>query len=168
IIILCYFQLSCFIFNEYYNRSDAFSFNAIIQFAVTLIIFFFLPKFVQKFEKRNLVLITSAFSLVAITLMTFITIENVYLFIVLYNIATIGLMTFIMVVWALVTDCLDYAELHEGRRYDGTIYAIYSFSRKVGMGIGSAIGSYALGWVGFVSGADSQTEQVAENIYRLY
>ncbi len=86
----------------------------------------------------------------------------------LYNIATFGLMMFVMVVWALVTDCLDYTELKEGRRYDGTLFAIYSFSRKVGMGVGSAIGSYALGWVGFVSGADSQTEQVATNMYRLY
>ncbi|WP_307329295.1 MFS transporter [Evansella vedderi] len=73
-----------------------------------------------------------------------------------------------MIVWALVADCLDYSELKEGRRYDGTMYSIYSFSRKIGMGIGSAIGAYALGWVGFVSGAASQTPQVAENIYRLF
>ena len=34
--------------------------------------------------------------------------------------------------------------------------------------IGSAIGSYALGWVGFVSGAASQTREVAEGILKLY
>ena len=55
-----------------------------------------------------------------------------------------------------------------GRRYDGTLYSIYSFSRKVGMGIGSAISSYSLGWVGFVSGASSQTPEVAKGILKMY
>ena len=43
--------------------------------------------------------------------MTFVTFENVYVFAVLYNIATIGSLVFIMLVWALVTDCIDYTEL---------------------------------------------------------
>jgi GPH family glycoside/pentoside/hexuronide:cation symporter len=120
------------------------------------------------FGKRNLVIASSGFSFIATILITILTIENVYLFIGIYNIAVIGLSVFIMIVWALVTDCLDFTELKTGKRYDGTLYSIYSFSRKVGMGIGSALGSYALGWVGFVSGAESQTQEVATGILKLY
>lgn len=36
------------------------------------------------------------------------------------------------------------------------------------MGVGSAIGSYSLGWVGFVSGAKSQTPEVAAGVLRMY
>ena len=44
-----------------------------------------------------------------------------------------------------------------GKHYEGTLYSLYSFARKVGMGIGAAIGSYSLGWAGFVTGAKQQT-----------
>ncbi|MFL6558670.1 MAG: MFS transporter, partial [Bacillus sp. (in: firmicutes)] len=55
-----------------------------------------------------------------------------------------------------------------GKHYEGTIYSLYSFARKVGMGLGSAIGSYALGWVGFVAGAKSQSPAVAEGVLKMY
>lgn len=100
--------------------------------------------------------------------MTLVTIENVYVFIALYNIAVIGSSVFVMVVWALVTDCIDYAELQTGKHYEGTLYSLYSFARKVGMGLGSALGSYALGWVGFVSGAASQSAEVADGVLKMY
>ncbi|MBP2079073.1 MFS transporter [Oceanobacillus polygoni] len=161
-------QLAAIVFAEYYKMPSAFTINSIVNITIVVILFFSVPKLVEVFEKRNLVIVSSAFSLIAITLLTLFTIENVYVFIALYNIATLGLMIFVMIVWALVTDCLDYTELKTGRRYDGTLFSIYSFSRKVGMGVGSAIGSYALGWVGFVSGAESQSAEVAANIYRLY
>lgn len=161
-------QLAAIVFAEYYKMPSAFTINSIVNITIVVILFFSVPKLVEVFEKRNLVIVSSAFSLIAITLLTLFTIENVYVFIALYNIATLGLMIFVMIVWALVTDCLDYTELKTGRRYDGTLFSIYSFSRKVGMGVGSAIGSYALGWVGFVSGAESQSAEVATNIYRLY
>ena len=36
------------------------------------------------------------------------------------------------------------------------------------MGLGAAVGSYSLGWVGFVSGAKSQSQEVAEGILKMY
>ncbi|MBS4207993.1 glycoside-pentoside-hexuronide (GPH):cation symporter [Bacillus sp. FJAT-50079] len=161
-------QLAAIVFAEYYHMPSAFAINSFISIFITMTLFIIVPKLVEKFNKRNLVIATAAFSLIAATLLTLVTIENVYVFMVLYNIAMIGSSVFVMVVWALVTDCLDYTELQTGKRYDGTLYSIYSFSRKVGMGIGSAIGSYALGWVGFVSGAKSQSSEVAQGVLKMY
>ena len=45
---------------------------------------------------------------------------------------------------------------------------LYSFARKVGMGVGASIGSYAMGWAGFVTGAKQQTDEVTQNIVELY
>ncbi|MGX2961932.1 MFS transporter [Peribacillus sp. JNUCC 23] len=161
-------QLAPIVFAERYHMPGAFAINSFISIGITLVLFAIVPKLVEKFNKRNLVIATAIFSLAATLLLTLVTIENVYVFMALYNLATIGSSVFVMVVWALVTDCIDYAELQTGKHYEGTLYSLYSFSRKVGMGLGSAIGSYALGWVGFVAGAKSQSPAVAEGVLKMY
>ncbi|MEH7239178.1 MFS transporter [Bacillus sp. JJ1562] len=161
-------QLAPIVFAERYHMPGAFAINSFINIGITLVLFTIVPKLVEKFNKRNLVIASAIFSFIATLLITLMTIENVYVFMALYNLATIGSSVFIMVVWALVTDCIDYAELQTGKHYEGTIYALYSFARKVGMGLGAAIGSYALGWVGFVSGAKSQSPEVAQGILKMY
>jgi GPH family glycoside/pentoside/hexuronide:cation symporter len=37
-----------------------------------------------------------------------------------------------MISWALITDVIDYSELKNGIREDGSVYALYSFARKLG------------------------------------
>ncbi|MDQ1000485.1 GPH family glycoside/pentoside/hexuronide:cation symporter [Neobacillus niacini] len=160
--------LAAYVFAEYYNMPGAFAINSFISMGIILVLFVVIPKLVAKFNKRNLVLATSAFSLVTSALMTFVTFENVYVFAALYNIATIGSSVFVILVWALVTDCIDYTEYKTGKKIEGTLYSLYSFARKVGMGLGAAVGSYSLGWVGFVSGAKSQPQEVAEGILKMY
>ncbi|UQZ84640.1 putative symporter YjmB [Paenibacillus konkukensis] len=161
-------QLAPIVFAERYHMPGAFTINSFVSIGVTLVLFVIVPKLVEKFNKRNLVIATAIFSLAATLLLTLATFENVYVFMALYNMATIGSSVFVMVVWALVTDCIDYAELQTGKHYEGTMYSLYSFARKVGMGLGAAIGSYALGWVGFVSGAKSQSPQVANGVLKMY
>jgi len=161
-------QLAPIVFAERYHMPGAFAINSFISIGVTLVLFVIIPKLVAKFNKRNLVIATACFSLAASALMTLATFENVYVFMVLYNLAMIGSSVFVMVVWALVTDCIDFAEYQTGKHYEGTLYSLYSFARKVGMGLGSAIGSYALGWVGFVAGAKSQTAEVAQGVLKMY
>jgi len=161
-------QLAPIVFAERYDMPGAFAINSFISIGITLVLFVIVPKLVAKFNKRNLVIASAIFSLAASTLMTLVTFENVYVFMVLYNIAMIGSSVFIMVVWALVTDCIDFAEYQTGKHYEGTLFSFYSFARKVGMGLGSAIGSFALGWVGFVSGAKSQSAEVAQGVLKMY
>ena len=116
---------------------------------ITLVLFVFIPKLVAKFNKRNLIIATSTFSLIASALMTFVTFENVYVFAALYNIATIGSSVFVMLVWALVTDCIDYTEYKTGKHYEGTLYSLYSFVRKSRNGSWSSFWKllFRLGWI---------------------
>ena len=37
---------------------------------------------------------------------------------------------FNIIIWAFITDIIDYQEIRTGQREDGTIYAVYSFARK--------------------------------------
>ena len=59
-------------------------------------------------------------------------IPNVYVYSVLNVLAMIGQTVFTMLIWALVTDCLDYSEWKFHERSDGSMYSLYTFSRKIG------------------------------------
>ena len=54
-----------------------------------------------------------------------------------------------------------------GKREDGTVYAIYSFARKLGQALAGGIGGFALSAIGYVSEAAAQTALVTERIYSV-
>lgn len=45
---------------------------------------------------------------------------------------------------SVITDMIDYQEVRTGSRDDGTVYAIYSFSRKAGQALAGGIGGRKL------------------------
>ena len=161
-------SLAALVFAEHYDNPGAYTVNQFVQMGITIALFLLVPTLVKRFGKRNITLVTSIFSFIAFILLTLFPVANVWLFIALFNIAMLGNNVFIMVLWACVTDCIDYTEYKTGKKYEGTLYSLYSFGRKVGMGIGSSVGSFAMGWAGFVSGASQQTAEVARNLLNMY
>ena len=68
--------------------------------------------------------------------------------------------------WALEADTVEYGEWKTGIRTEGTTYAMFSFTRKMGQAIGGAAGAFALGFVGFNSAAAKAGEtQSADAIH---
>lgn len=55
-----------------------------------------------------------------------------------------------MVIWAMITDVIDDAEVKNGVREDGTIYSVYSFARKIGQALSSGMIGALLSVIGFV------------------
>lgn len=53
-------------------------------------------------------------------------------------------------------------------REEGSLYAIYSFFRKLSQGIGSALVALALSSVGYVESSAVQTVEASQNIKNLY
>ncbi|HLS74008.1 MAG TPA: glycoside-pentoside-hexuronide (GPH):cation symporter [Actinomycetaceae bacterium] len=80
----------------------------------------------------------------------------------------IGLNGVNTLMWALEADCVEYGEWVTGKRTEGTTYAVFSFTRKMGQAIGGFVGGLALTWAGFsaasASSGESQAEGVAGNI----
>ncbi len=56
--------------------------------------------------------------------------------------------------WAMLPECVDYAEWKYGQRGDGLLSSSLTFINKFGMAIGGAIASFMLGLVGFVANQD--------------
>ena len=78
---------------------------------------------------------------------------------------------FTMMSWALVTDVIDYAEIRNGVREDGSVYALYSFARKLGQAVSAGLTGWLLGLVGYQSAVDGipvqQTEETLNGIFGI-
>ena len=53
--------------------------------------------------------------------------------------------------WALEADTVEYGEWKTGVRTEGTTYALFSFTRKMGQAIGGAAAAYTIGFGGYVA-----------------
>ncbi|HVI20845.1 MAG TPA: MFS transporter, partial [Bacillus sp. (in: firmicutes)] len=88
-------------------------------------------------------------------------------FISLLTIAMFGYAFFNLVIWAFVTDVIDYHEYLTGLREDGTVYSIYSFARKVGQAIAGGVGGIAIATVGYDATRAVQTQGALDGIHTL-
>jgi glucuronide carrier protein len=84
--------------------------------------------------------------------------------IVCYGVLGVGFGAINALIFALQADTVEYGEWKSGVRAEGASYAILSFTRKVGQGIGGAAAAYTLGIGGYVSGASSQTDGAVASI----
>jgi GPH family glycoside/pentoside/hexuronide:cation symporter len=96
---------------------------------------------------------------------------NVWVYCGLQMLCWLGLDMFSMVSWALITDVIDYSEIKNGVREDGSVYAMYSFARKLGQALAAGLSGWLLEAIGYNSVAASeglrQTETVLSGIFNI-
>ena len=159
-------QTYSYIYKEVYHNTDMIMISTVAAMPFMIVVFPLIPKLVKKFGKRNVILLTSAISLVFSLVKLIFYIENVYIYTALNICTMIGQTAFTMLIWALVSDCLDYSEWKTGFRSDGSMYSMYTFSRKIGSTLASTGIAVSLSLVGYVSGQDVvQTEAAVTGIY---
>ena len=161
-------QVRSYIFKEYYARTDVMSIISLATIPILVICFPLVPKLVAKFGKKATLMAAIVSSTIFSVIPVVMEIKNVYVYSALVVLGTIGQTVFTMLIWALVTDCLDYSEWKFNERSDGSMYSLYTFSRKIGSTIASTGVSFGLAAIGFVSGSNVvQTAEVVNGIYFL-
>ena len=160
-------QFGGFMYREYYNAPRALQMATLGCIPLSFLLFPVVPKLSVRFGKRNFLLGALFFNLLISGFLFLVPVANVNLYILLYIISNIGQTTFTMLVWAFVTDAIDYNEYRTGQRNDGSLYSIYTFSRKIGSTVASVGVSGILAAIGFVSTAATQTPEVVANIRLL-
>ena len=81
----------------------------------------------------------------------------------------VGNAVFQISVWAIVADCIEVSYRKTGKAEEGSLYALYSFFRKLSQGIGQAVVSVGLGAIGFVEGENAvQPENFGSDVKNLY
>lgn len=161
-------QVRSYIFKEYYARTDVMSIISLATIPILVICFPLVPKLVAKFGKKATLMAAIVSSTIFSVIPVVMEIKNVYIYSALVVLGTIGQTVFTMLIWALVTDCLDYSEWKFHERSDGSMYSLYTFSRKIGSTIASTGVSFGLAAIGFVSGSNIvQTAEAVNGIYFL-
>ena len=92
--------------------------------------------------------------------------ENVWIYVGLMTLCWLGLGMFSMVNWSLITDVIDYSELRNGIREDGSVYALYSFARKLGQAAAAGVSGGLLTWIGY-SDATAFEPEVTLGIFNI-
>ena len=62
---------------------------------------------------------------------------------------------------------IDYAELQSGVREDGSVYALYSFARKLGQAVSAGMSGWLLTLIGYVPGSAAQAEGVRSGVMTI-
>ena len=161
-------QTYSYIYKEVYGNASMATMSMVFSIPFMVVVFPLIPKLVKKFGKRDVILYTAALSFVFSVVRMFIYIENVYVYTVLNVMTLLGQTAFTMLIWALVSDCLDYSEWKTGMRSDGSMYSLYTFSRKIGSTVASTSITIGLTIVGYQSGLEVvQTPETVRGIYYL-
>ncbi len=161
-------QLNTYIYKEVYHNTDVMTIASIATIPIMLIALPLVPKLVAKFGKKKIIIAGAASGLIFSLIKVFVYIENVYVFLALYLLMMVGQTAFSMLIWAMVSDCLDYNEWKNNFRSDGSMYSLYTFSRKIGSTIASTGAAASLSMIGYVSGLNVvQSEATVTGIYYL-
>ncbi len=159
-------QMVTYIFPNYFRNTVAQSVAGLIGVVITLISAAFTVKLSERFGRKSLAIMSSLFGGAVFLFTFFIRTENAWVFVSLYALSYVGLAVFSLICWAMITDVIDDTEVQTGSRDDGTIYAVYSFSRKLGQALSSGITGYLLNFIGY-SQETAFDEGVTKGIYDI-
>lgn len=164
IMITGYSAVRTYLYKEYYGDAKILTAVSLLSVPIVLLLFPIVPWAVRKFGKRRTLLYTCVPSLAISVALFLVPIPNVYAYLVLSTIGGLGNNFFIMIVWSLVADCIDYQEYKTGVRKDGSVFSIFGFARKIGSAIASSVSMFMLSIVGYDSSLKVQTAEVAGGI----
>ena len=155
------------LFLDYFRNAKAISMLNFISMATMLLTAPFMARLSTRFGKKEVGSAGMLLAGVVYVVLFFLRIKSIAAFLVLIFIGTVGIGLFNMIIWAFITDIIDYQEVVTGKREDGTVYAVYSFARKLGQALAGGLGGYALTAIGYISEAPVQTAEVSERIYTV-
>lgn len=160
-------SINVYLFKDYFGSASALSIFTIIQTVAVVGSMSFLTPIVSRFGKKEVAATGMLVAGIGYMILYFIPDISLTLFFIINFIALIGFALLNLTIWAFVTDAIDYQEYITGSREDGTVYAIYSFARKLGQALAGGITGYALTFVGYNEGASTQTQEVQDGIYTI-
>ena len=159
--------VSNYLYADYFKNTKAMSVASVMALPSMFILAMVSTKLAMKYGKKECSVVGCAFAGVMYAIIGILHIENVWVYIILAFIASNGMYLLMMQCYALVADVIDDKEIRTGTRDDGTIYGVYSFSRKIGQAIAGGMVGWLLTMIGYDSIAVAQTESVRAGIYSI-
>ena len=159
-------SMANYVFPNYYNNAAAQSVSTIAMMVGMLLSAAFSKPLARRFGKAEISVAANGVAAGISLLLFFVRPSSVWVYIALNLVAWIGLGIFTMVSWALITDVIDYSEIKNGAREDGTIYALYSFARKLGQAASAGLSGVLLSLIGYTN-ATAFNPDVLDGIFNI-
>lgn len=159
-------SMAGYIYPNYYNSPAAQSIATFMMLAGMSVAAVIARPLARRFGKAE---ISVASNLLAVTVCVILFLtrpQNVWIYVAFQALCWLGLGVFSMVSWALITDVIDDSELRSGVRSDGTVYALYSFARKLGQAASAGLTGALLSTIGY-SQATAFDPSVVEGIFNI-
>ncbi len=155
-----------YIYPNYFGQKEALSIANFATTGITLLLAVFTVPLSARIGKKELSAIGALIGAAALFIAFFLHTENVWVWIILYTVSFLGIAFFNLLCWAMITDVIDDAQVRTGERSDGTIYAVYSFARKLGQAASSGLTGGLLTFVGYTT-ATAFDKEVVDGIYNI-
>ena len=156
-----------YVFPNFYGSAAAQSTSSLLSSVLILVICApFAVKLANKFGKKELATASCTIAAVLEIICLVLKPSNVWVYVGFYCAAYVFLGFFNTIVWAMITDVIDDSEVRNGIREDGTIYAVYSFARKLGQAFSSGLVGALLTAIGY-SAATAFDPTVTAGIFRI-
>lgn len=158
-----------YVFMVYFRNPKLTSLGTLVAFLPMIIAMVVVTPLSKRFTRKQLAASPFVLSAFSMAILTFVKIENPYIWLAVLSLGMLSLGFYTILTWAMVADCIDYQENITGKREEGAIYATYSFFRKLAQGVGQSVIALAIGWAGYneLIGAAEQASGVAERIYTV-
>ncbi|MBE6649738.1 MAG: MFS transporter [Ruminococcaceae bacterium] len=142
-------SMANYIYPNYYGNARMQTVSTIMMMVGMIVAATVAKPLAKRFGKAEISAFANIFAAIVCILLFFIRPENVWVYVSIGLIIWLGLGIFAMVTWALITDVIDYSEIKNNKREDGSIYALYSFARKLGQAGAAGLSGFLLTAIGY-------------------
>lgn len=159
--------VNVYLFKDYFSNAAALSLVGLVQTVTVFLAIPLVKPLVAKYGKKEVASVGMGLSAAVYFLLYFLPDLTAMQFVWITAVGMFGFGFFNLVIWAFVTDVIDYHEYLTGLREDATVYSIYSMARKIGQAIAGGVGGVAIAAVGYDATRPAQTQSALEGIHML-
>ncbi|MEY8258304.1 glycoside-pentoside-hexuronide (GPH):cation symporter [Erysipelotrichaceae bacterium 66-17] len=164
-------SMNMYLYMDYFKNIGAMSVAGLLGTGCTLILAPFSGWITVKFGKKEASAAGLLFSAAIYAILFFAKITNAWVYCAFLVFANLGSGLFNLMIWAFISDIIDYQTVETGSCDGGTIYGVYSFSRKIGQALAGGLGGFVLTAIGYQVSTGAQTivqsEAVTNGIYAV-
>lgn len=164
-------SMNTYLYMDYFKSKAAMSTAGFLSTAATLILAPFSATIAKKFGKKEASSCALLFASAIYLILFLCRFTNPWIFCFFVALGNFGTGIFNLMIWAFITDVIDHQEVMSENRDDGTVYAFYSFARKVGQALAGGLSGWVLQAIGYQSSKAGETivqsTEVVNNIYSV-
>ena len=142
-------SMANYIYPNFYGNTRAQSASTLVMMVGMILAALVSKRLAGRFGKAEVSVASNVGAAAVCVALYFLRPANVWVYVALMGLNWFGLGIFSMVSWALITDVIDDSELRIGIREDGSVYALYSFARKMGQAASAGLTGSLISAIGY-------------------